>query len=100
MSHEASSSSAAVSNHSRDDGAAERSPPSAAEVAKKRKKNREMFNKKRGELLDDLLRSLDVLIYAELSAIYYMEYAACTLHTSSCAHAILAAPSFASSSEL
>lgn len=32
-----------------------------------------MFKKKRGELLDDLLRGLDILVYAELSVIYYME---------------------------
>ena len=49
-------------------------PPTAAELVERRKKNREMFNKKRGELLDDLLRNLDILIYAELSTIYYMEY--------------------------
>lgn len=47
--------------------------PTAAEVAEKRKKNRDIFNKKRGDLLDDLLRNLDILIYAELSTIYYME---------------------------
>lgn len=47
--------------------------PTAAELSERRKKNRQMFNKKRGELLDDLLRSLDILVYAELSAIYYME---------------------------
>ena len=46
-------------------------PPSAAE---KRKKNRQMFNRKRGELLDVELTNLDILVYAELSVIYYMEY--------------------------
>lgn len=46
----------------------------AAELAERRKKNRQMFNRKRGDLLDDLLRNLDILVYAELSAIYYMEY--------------------------
>lgn len=47
--------------------------PTAAQVAKRRKENREMFNKKRGQLLDDLIYNLDILVYAELSAIYYME---------------------------
>lgn len=47
-------------------------------MQERRRKNRSMFNKKRGELLDDLLRSLDILIYAELSTVYYMEYAACS----------------------
>lgn len=48
--------------------------PTAAELAERRKKNRQTFNRKRGDLLDDLLRNLDLIIYAELSAIYYMEY--------------------------
>lgn len=47
--------------------------PSAAKIAERRKKNREMFNRKRGQLLDDLLYNLDILVYAQLSAIYYME---------------------------
>jgi hypothetical protein len=29
--------------------------------------------RKRGELMDDALRHLDILVYAELSVIYYME---------------------------
>lgn len=33
-----------------------------------------MFSRKRGELLDDVLRNLDILVYAELSTVYYMEY--------------------------
>ena len=49
--------------------------PTAAELAERRKKSRQIFNKKRGDLLDDLLRNLDILVYAELSIIYYMEYA-------------------------
>ena len=44
-----------------------------AQITARRKKNRENFNKRRGELLDDLLRNIDLLVYAELSAIYYME---------------------------
>ena len=49
--------------------------PTTAELAERKKKNRKMFNKKRGELLEDLCRNLDILIYAELSTVYYMEYA-------------------------
>lgn len=47
--------------------------PTAAQVAERRKKNRDVFNKKRGQLLDDLLYNVDILIYGQLSAIYYME---------------------------
>lgn len=47
--------------------------PTVAQIEERRKKNREMFNKKRGQLLDDLLYNLDLLVYAQLSAIYYME---------------------------
>lgn len=43
------------------------------QLAARRKKNRQLFNRKRGELLDDLLRNFDTLIYAELSTIYYMD---------------------------
>lgn len=38
-------------------------------------RNKATFNKKRDAFLQDLLRNLDLLIYAELSAVYYMEYA-------------------------
>jgi hypothetical protein len=31
-------------------------------------------NKKRAEFMDDLLRNFDILIYTQLSVIYYMEY--------------------------
>jgi hypothetical protein len=37
------------------------------------KRNREYLLRKRGELMDDALRHLDILVYAELSVIYYME---------------------------
>lgn len=57
-------------NHT-EDGAS--IPSTAAEVAERRKKNRENFNRRRGDLLDDLLKNLDMLVYAELSTIYYME---------------------------
>ena len=42
-------------------------------MEERRKSNREMFNKKRVQLLDDLIYNLDLLVYAQLSAIYYME---------------------------
>lgn len=45
----------------------------AIDIAARKRQNREAFNRKRGELLDDVLRNLDLLVYAELSAIYYME---------------------------
>lgn len=48
-------------------------PLTAKELAKKRRKDRENFQRKRADLLDDLLRNLDILIYAELSTIYYMD---------------------------
>ncbi|CAK4033633.1 Hypothetical predicted protein [Lecanosticta acicola] len=71
------SSSAAAADYpepiSQDEEAEQEVPITAAEVAKRRKRNRENFNKRRGELLDDLLRNLDILVYAELSAIYYMD---------------------------
>jgi hypothetical protein len=66
-----SSSSGARTNHGLD--IPQEAAPTAAELAERRKKNRQMFNRKRGELLDDLLRTLDILIYAELSTIYYMD---------------------------
>jgi hypothetical protein len=47
--------------------------PTAAQLEKRRKENRDMFNRKRGQLLDDLIYNLDILVYAQLSAIYYME---------------------------
>ena len=59
-------------------------PPPGTPVAKqnprdKLAKNRKLFNKKREAFLTDLLRNMDILTYAELSAIYYMEYAHCSL---------------------
>lgn len=41
----------------------------------RRKRNRLLFNKKREYFLKDFGTSIDMLIYAELAAIYYMEYA-------------------------
>lgn len=74
MNDEASSSAAASgSRHHADAQYAAEAAPTAAEVKESRNKSRLLFNKKRGELLDDLLRNLDILIYAELSVIYYME---------------------------
>lgn len=48
-------------------------PPTAAQLAERRKHNRQQFNRKRSQLLDDLIHNLDLLIYAELSAIYYLD---------------------------
>ncbi|KAK0260023.1 hypothetical protein B0A54_09507 [Friedmanniomyces endolithicus] len=74
MSDEASSSAAAVDSlDDIQDGRPHDALPTAADLARKRRKNRQLFNKKRGELLDDLLRSVDILVYAELSTIYYMD---------------------------
>jgi hypothetical protein len=56
------------SKHNTQDGA-----PTAAQIEKRRKENRDTFNRKRGQLLDDLIYNMDVLVYAQLSAIYYME---------------------------
>lgn len=56
------------STHNTQDGA-----PTAAQIEKRRKENRDTFNRKRGQLLDDLIYNMDVLVYAQLSAIYYME---------------------------
>ena len=76
MNHE--SSPAAGSSSHLEHGYRHQQPDAAsteAELAERRKKNRQLFNRKRLELLDDLLRTLDILVYAELSVIYYMEYA-------------------------
>lgn len=75
MNDEASSSAAAYHPPRHDAGDPSEPAPTAAELAERRKKNRQLFNRKRGDLLDDLLRNLDILIYAELSTLYYMEYA-------------------------
>lgn len=40
----------------------------------RQKQRRNAQNKKRAELLDHLLRSLDIVIYCELATVYYMEY--------------------------
>ncbi|KAL9088726.1 MAG: hypothetical protein Q9165_006035 [Trypethelium subeluteriae] len=42
-------------------------------VRKHRERNKRMFNRKKAEFLDDMLRSLDLMIYAELSTVYYMD---------------------------
>lgn len=79
------SSSAAAARHGEKRGGAPETAPTAVELADRRKKSRRMFNRKRGELLDDLLRNLDILVYAHLSAIYYMEYAT---HVPRCIHSV------------
>ena len=38
-------------------------------------RNKATFNKKRDAFLQDLVRNLDLLIYAQLSTVYYMECA-------------------------
>ena len=73
--NDVASSSAAEASHLRNgDQTEEEAAPTVAELAERRKKSRLLFNRKRGERLDDLLANLDMLIYAELSVIYYMEY--------------------------
>lgn len=69
----AAASSSRVPNELATDDVRQDGEPTAAQIEAQRKKNREMFNKKRVFLLDDLLYNLDVLVYAQLSAIYYME---------------------------
>lgn len=73
MNDEASSSAARQYGGHREDEEAE-PIPTAAELAERRKKSRQLFNRKRGERLDLLLADYDMLVYAELSIIYYMEY--------------------------
>ncbi|USW54935.1 Putative DSC E3 ubiquitin ligase complex subunit 4 [Septoria linicola] len=48
-------------------------PLTAIQLANRQKKTRENFQRKRIELLDDLLRNVDMLVYAELSAVYYLD---------------------------
>ncbi|KAI6813054.1 hypothetical protein KC332_g10612 [Hortaea werneckii] len=72
MSDEASSSVGATHHHHHA-SPDEARPLTAAELAERRKKNRQTFNRKRGDLLEDLLRSVDILVYAQLSAIYYLD---------------------------
>lgn len=48
-------------------------PSAALAIQKKRERNRRAFNKKRESLLADLMRGVDILVYAELSIIYHME---------------------------
>jgi len=55
------------------DGTLRDEAPTAAQMEERRKNNRDMFNKKRVQLLDDLIYNLDLLVYSQLSAIYYME---------------------------
>lgn len=79
MNDEPASSAAAAASSSRiafdapTDSAQQDGAPTASQIQERRKKNREMFNKKRGQLLDDLIYNVDMLVYAQLSAIYYME---------------------------
>ncbi|OQO00423.1 hypothetical protein B0A48_13772 [Cryoendolithus antarcticus] len=43
------------------------------QLKERQKANRQTFNRKRGSLLEDLIKQLDILVYAELSCIYYMD---------------------------
>ncbi|PNS19041.1 hypothetical protein CAC42_1777 [Sphaceloma murrayae] len=49
------------------------SPDAAPTRPSRIPKPRHLFNARRATLLTDLIRSLDLLVYAELSAIYYMD---------------------------
>ncbi|KAK3675707.1 hypothetical protein LTR78_004348 [Recurvomyces mirabilis] len=73
MSDEPSSSAAAYTSDISTNGPSTEAVPTAAQLAERKKNNRQLFNRKRGDLLDDVLRNLDILVYAELSAIYYMD---------------------------
>ena len=76
MNHEGDASYAGPSTRHHDGAGQDHSErmPTRAEIAERRKKNRQMFNQKRGLSLDQLMKDLDMLIYAELSVVYYMEY--------------------------
>ena len=56
-----------------EDAQEDAAPLTPAQLKERQKINRQTFNRKRALFLDDLLNSLDYLIYAELSAIYHME---------------------------
>ena len=77
MNDEGSSAAAASSSRVAFDVAADSmlrdEAPTAAQVEERRNNNRDMFNKKRVHLLDDIIYNLDLLVYAQLSATYYME---------------------------
>ncbi|KAF7195247.1 DSC E3 ubiquitin ligase complex subunit 4 [Pseudocercospora fuligena] len=93
MNHEPSASaSTAAPSDSRDDTTIKERPLTAKEIAERRKKNRDNFNRKRGALLDDLLRQLDILVFAELSAIYYMDCSFFRFAIRSLAHLFLLTP--------
>jgi len=70
MSNEPSSSTARHHTTSTEDG----DPGTGGgAVRERRQRNRKLFNKKREAFLADLMRNVDILIYAELSTVYYME---------------------------
>ena len=74
MNDEASSSAARQYGGHREEEDEAEPIPTAAELVERRKKSRQLFNRKRSERLDLLLADFDMLVYAELSIIYYMEY--------------------------
>lgn len=75
MSDEPSSSTAASSANPNDADVSTRPGivPAEDELKARRKRNSQMVSRKRSELLSDLLTGVDVLVYAELSVVYYME---------------------------
>lgn len=78
MSDEASSSSAAgPSGRLEDRDHATTSAPAPGETPEDRAQwqgRKSAASSKRLECLDDILRSLDLVIYAEIAALYYLEY--------------------------
>nr|OQO26446.1 hypothetical protein B0A51_06827 [Rachicladosporium sp. CCFEE 5018] len=60
--------------HAGSDGATpEANTLTPTQLKERQKANRQTFNRKRGSLLEDLIKQLDILVYAELSCIYYMD---------------------------
>ncbi|OQN97796.1 hypothetical protein B0A48_16117 [Cryoendolithus antarcticus] len=60
--------------HAGSDGATpEANTLTPTQLKERQKANRQTFNRKRGSLLEDLINQLDILVYAELSCIYYMD---------------------------
>ena len=75
MSDEPSASTASQTTNADRHNETLRGAPTSTEVQRRRvrDRNRRMFNKKREAFLADLMRNVDLLVYAELSTIYYME---------------------------
>ena len=69
MSDEPSSSTARPHTTTAGDGTSSTS----SALRERRQRNRKLFNKKREAFLADLMRNVDILIYAELTTVYHME---------------------------